>query len=117
MNSSVWPQTADRRLIKVLERQVEGSVSLLESSSEDGLIKLTQILDLGVSPEIEELIMAALTDLQNIDRVMQRLNNVKSCLQDWGSAAPAAPASALWKSEVEKRYVMEEERTVLREEL
>ncbi|MDX8407784.1 MAG: hypothetical protein R8L58_05310, partial [Mariprofundaceae bacterium] len=112
----VWPKIADKRLLKVLQKQVEGSVTLLESSSEDGLIKLTEILDMGVSAEMEEKIMAALTDLQNIDRVMQRLNNVKSCLQDW-SAASNQTSDAAWKDEVEKRYVMEEERTVLKEEL
>ncbi len=116
MADTVWPKVADKRLIKVLEKQVDGSMQLLEQSSEDGLIKLTEILDMGVSTEVEDLIMAALTDLQNIDRVSQRMNNVKSCLQDWGKAAPDAPP-ALWKDEVEKRYVMEEERQALKEEL
>ncbi|MBL4775827.1 MAG: hypothetical protein JKY87_07230 [Mariprofundus sp.] len=117
MADSVWPKVADKRLIKVLEKQVHGSITLLEESAEDGLIKLTEVLDLGVSPEVEDRIMAALTDLQNIDRVSQRMNNVKSCLQDWGNAAPQAPAIATWKEAVEKRYVMEEERMALKEEL
>ena len=116
MADAVWPKVADKRLIRVLEKQVEGSVQLLEQSSEDGLVKLTEILDMGVSPEVEDRIMAALTDLQNIDRVSQRMNNVKSCLQDWGKAAPEAPP-AVWKEAVEKRYVMEEERQALKEEL
>jgi len=116
MADSVWPNVADKRLIKVLEKQVEGSVQLLEQSAEDGLIKLTEILDMEVGSEVEDRIMAALTDLQNIDRVSQRMNNVKSCLKDWGDAAPEAPP-AVWKDAVEKRYVMEEERMVLKEEL
>jgi len=116
MADAVWPKVADKRLIKVLEKQVDGSVQLLEQSAEDGLIKLTEILDMGVSSEVEDRIMAALTDLQNIDRVSQRMNNVKSCLQDWGKAAPDAPP-AVWKEAVEKRYVMEEERQALKEEL
>jgi len=117
MADSVWPKVADKRLIKVLEKQVHGSLQLLEESAEDGLIKLTEILDLGVSSEVEDRIMAALTDLQNIDRVSQRMNNVKSCLQDWGNASPDAPATVTWKETVEKRYVMEEERMALKEEL
>ena len=117
MAESVWPKVADKRLIKVLEKQVAGSLQLLEESAEDGLIKLTEILDMGVSAEIEDRIMAALTDLQNIDRVSQRMNNVKSCLKDWGHAAPEAPAAVTWKETVENRYVMEEERMVLKEEL
>jgi len=116
MADAVWPKVADKRLIKVLEKQVDGSVQLLEQSSEDGLIKLTEILDMGVSAEVEDRIMAALTDLQNIDRVSQRMNNVKSCLQDWGKAAQESPP-AVWKDAVEKRYVMEEERQALKEEL
>jgi len=116
MADAVWPKVADKRLIKVLEKQVDGSMQLLDQSAEDGLIKLTEILDMGVSAEVEDLIMAALTDLQNIDRVSQRMNNVKSCLQDWGKAVPDAPP-AVWKEAVEKRYVMEEERQVLKEEL
>ncbi|MDX8406016.1 MAG: hypothetical protein R8K50_07685, partial [Mariprofundus sp.] len=117
MNDSVWPQVADKRLLKVLEKQVQGSVELLESSSEDGLVKLTTILDMGLGSEVEDLIMEALTDLQNIDRVMQRMHNVRSCLQDWSAAAPPSPPSALWQEEVSKRYVMEEERSVLKEQL
>jgi len=116
MADAVWPKVADKRLIRVLEKQVDGSVQLLEQSAEDGLVKLTEILDMGVSAEVEDRIMAALTDLQNIDRVSQRMNNVKSCLHDWGDAAPEAPP-AVWKEAVEKRYVMEEERMVLKEEL
>jgi len=116
MADAVWPKVADKRLIKVLEKQVGGSMQLLDQSAEDGLIKLTEILDMGVSSEVEDLIMAALTDLQNIDRVSQRMNNVKSCLQDWGKAAPDPPP-AVWKEAVEKRYVMEEERQALKEEL
>ncbi|MDQ6993564.1 MAG: hypothetical protein Q9M31_08810 [Mariprofundus sp.] len=117
MDESVWPKVADKRLLKVLEKQVEGSLELLESSSEGGLVKLSEILDMGVGEEIEGLIMQALTDLQNVDRVMQRLHNVRSCLQDWGTAVPQAPASVAWKESVEKRYVMEEERDILKGEL
>jgi len=117
MNDSVWPQQADKRLLRVLQKQVEGSLELLSESSEDGLMKLTEILDMGVSEEVEEAIMAALTDLQNIDRVSQRMTNVKSCLDDWANHAPEAGRSALWEEEVAKRYVMEEERMVLKGEL
>jgi hypothetical protein len=40
---------------------------------------------------------------------------VQPRLQDWGKAAPEAPP--VWKDVVEQRYVMEEERMVLKEEL
>ncbi len=117
MSETVWPKQADKRLLRVLQKQIEGSVELLSKSSEDGLVKLMGILDMGVSPEVEAAIMDALTDLQNIDRVSQRLNNVKSCLDDWATARPDASEAVLWEEEVSKRYVMEEERVVLRGEL
>ena len=117
MNDSVWPQQADKRLLRVLKKQVGGSLELLNESCEEGLVKLTEVLDMGVSEEVEELIMAALTDLQNIDRVSQRLNNVKSCLKDWSNHVPESGQAALWQEEVSQRYVMEEERMVLKEEL
>ncbi len=117
MQESVWPAAADKRLLRILERQVAESLALLESSAEEGLVKLSAALDAGPSGEVEEAIMGALTDLQNIDRVMQRLNNVRSCLADWAATAPAPEAPPLWREEVEKRYVMEEERHVLKEEL
>ena len=117
MNDSVWPQQADKRLLRVLKKQVGGSLELLNESCEDGLVKLTEILDMGVSEEVEDLIMAALTDLQNIDRVSQRLNNVKSCLKDWSDHVPESSQTALWEGEVSQRYVMEEERMVLKGEL
>jgi len=117
MNDSVWPQQADKRLLRVLKKQVDGSLELLNESCEEGLVKLTEVLDMGVSEEVEDLIMAALTDLQNIDRVSQRLNNVKSCLKDWSNHVPESSQTALWKEEVSQRYVMEEERMVLKGEL
>jgi len=117
MSESPWPKQADKRLIRVMQKQLEGSVELLHKSSEDGLVKLTEILDMGVSPEVEARIMDALTDLQNIDRVSQRMNNVKSCLSDWADQQPDATGDAPWEEVVSKRYVMEEERMVLRGEL
>jgi len=117
MNDSVWPQTADKRLLQVLKKQVQGSLELLSESSEEGLVKLMGVLDMGVSEEVEEAIMAALTDFQNIDRVSQRMTNVQTCLDDWSSHVGDAGQAALWEEEVAKRYVMEEERMVLKGEL
>ena len=117
MGESVWPKQADKRLLRVLEKQVEGSVELLGASSEGGLMKLMEILEMGVSPEVEAKLMDALTDLQNIDRVSQRMNNVKTCLSEWAESRPDATEAAVWEEEVAKRYVMEEERLVLRGEL
>ena len=117
MRESIWPKQVDKRLLRVLEKQVQGSVELLATSSEEGLVKLMDILEMGVAPEVEAKLMEALTDLQNIDRVSQRLNNVKSCLSEWADAQPDTTEKAAWEEEVAKRYVMEEERIVLRGEL
>lgn len=118
MPSSVWPKTADQKLLVVLRKQVSGSLDLLNRSTEDGLIKLTGAMDRDTGGELADDIIGALTDLQNIDRVMQRLRNVESCLADWASAQDGRqPMETLWESEMEKRYVMEEERQVLRSEL
>ncbi|MDQ7001698.1 MAG: hypothetical protein Q9N02_03300, partial [Ghiorsea sp.] len=117
MGESIWPKKVDKRLLRVLEKQVQGSVELLATSSEEGLIKLMDILDMGVAPEVEAKLMEALTDLQNIDRVSQRLNNVQSCLHEWAEVQPDATEKAVWEEAVAKRYVMEEERIVLRGEL
>ncbi len=118
MGDSVWPQTADRRLLRVLAGQLEGALSLLKESSEDGLIKLSGALDEQPGEAVEFQIMEALTDLQNIDRVSQRLHNVRTCLADWSEAVePAGEGTPAWEEVVSKRYVMEEEREVLRKEL
>jgi len=100
MRESIWPKQVDKRLLRVLEKQVQGSVELLATSSEDGLVKLMDILEMGVTPEVEAKLMDALTDLQNIDRVSQRLNNVKSCLSEWAEAQPEATEKAVWEEEV-----------------
>jgi len=117
MNDAGWPQVADKRLLKVLERQVDGSVDLLEATADNTLIKLVEILDMGVGTEVESRIIAALTHLQNIDRVMQRMDNVQSCLHDWGATIADPPVTCSWEEVVKQRYVMEEERSVLRQEL
>ncbi len=118
MEGRVWPEVADHRLLSVLRKQISGALELLNTSTEEGLVKLSQAMDRDASGELTEDIMGALTDLQNIDRVMQRLRNVESCLADWASScADQQSYESLWKDEVEKRYVMEEEREVLRSEL
>jgi len=102
----------------VLTRQVEGALSLLNESTENGLTKISEVLEKEPGAEVEEGIMEALTELQNIDRVMQRLNNVKSCMEDWSQAVgDQGQAEITWKDAVADRYVMEEERRVLRDEL
>lgn len=105
-------------MLRILQKQVSGALELLNTSTEDSLVKLSQAMDHDSSGELTDDIMGALTDLQNIDRVMQRLRNVESCLADWASASTDQKSDEmLWKGEVEKRYVMEEEREVLRSEL
>ncbi|MDX8390170.1 MAG: hypothetical protein R8M38_06740 [Mariprofundaceae bacterium] len=117
MSESVWPQVADKKLLRVLNSQVTGSLELLNKAVEDGLVKLTDALDCGVGGKVEADIMDALTDLQNIDRVMQRLNNVNGCLAQWEEAAQDVPGTPKWGEKLMKSYVMEEERKVLRDEL
>ncbi|MFQ5356195.1 MAG: hypothetical protein ACE5DY_06865 [Mariprofundaceae bacterium] len=118
MEGRGWPGVADYRLLRILQKQVSGALELLNTSTEDSLVKLSQAMDHDSSGELTDDIMGALTDLQNIDRVMQRLRNVESCLADWASASTDQKSDEmLWKGEVEKRYVMEEEREVLRSEL
>lgn len=114
----IWPKDADSRLLRVLTRQVEGALSLLNESTENGLMKISEVLEKEAGTEVESDIMDALTELQNIDRVMQRLNNVRSCLDEWSQATKdQSTGEATWKEAVEQRYVMEEERRVLRDEL
>jgi len=117
MPESPWPQVADKRLLRILHKQVGEALELLGRSSEAGLVKLAEAMDKDESGALADDIMAALTDLQNIDRVMQRLRNVESCLADWAEAAPEATGEPRWREAVEGRYVMEEERLVLRSEL
>jgi len=110
-----WPNRADPKLLRVLQRQIEGAVQLLNESTEQGLHSLAEAME--KHPEVENEVMEALHKLQNVDRVMQRLNNVKSCLDEWAVAMAAAPSDPeRWRTAVEKRYVMEEERQVLRSE-
>jgi len=116
--AEIWPKSADPKLLRVLMRQLEGSLQLLNESTENGLMKLSEVLEKNAGTEVEEDIMLALTELQNIDRVMQRMNNVKSCLDEWSQAVKEQDTSeAMWKESVSGRYVMEEERLVLRDEL
>ena len=117
MSDSVWPRKADKRLLRVLAGQLEGALALLKESSEDGLVKLSGALDEQPGEAVEFQIMEALTDLQNIDRVSQRLHNVRTCLADWAEVAEETSGEPAWKEAVSKRYVMEEEREVLRREL
>ena len=117
MPESPWPETADARLLRVLQKQINEALELLGRSTEEGLVKLAEAMDKDESGAVSEDIMAALTDLQNVDRVMQRLRNVETCLADWAQAAPAPSGEPRWREAVESRYVMEEERLVLRSEL
>ena len=117
MPESPWPEVADARLLRVLRRQVAEALELLGRSAEAGLVKLAEAMDRDASGAVSEDIMAALTELQNIDRVMQRLRNVETCLADWAEAAPVPEGEPRWREAVEGRYVMEEERQALRSEL
>ncbi len=114
----IWPKEADPRLLRILTKQVEGALNLLNESTEKGLMKMMEVLEKEAGTEVEGDIMDALTELQNIDRVSQRLHNVRSCLDEWSQATKdQGSGETTWKETVEQRYVMEEERLVLRDEL
>lgn len=107
---AIWPQVSDARLLELLERHIEGSLTVLQDRVEDGLGKLTDALDRHPVKEIEDDILAVFTDFQNIDRVVQRLGNVQKCLAQWRkSAVNGSGSNPAWAAEVASFYVMQEE--------
>lgn len=109
---NIWPQVSDVRLLELLDLQIEGSLDVLQMRVEDGLEKLTDALDRHPVPEIEGDILAVFTDFQNIDRVVQRLGNVRKCLLAWRESAhneTASDSNPAWAGAAAKLYVMQEE--------
>jgi len=109
-DTAIWPQVSDARLLELLERHIEDSLTVLQDGVEDGLGKLTDALDRHPVKEIEDDILAVFTDFQNIDRVVQRLGNVQKCLAQWRrSAANGSGSDPAWAAVVASSYVMQEE--------
>ncbi|MDQ6963999.1 MAG: hypothetical protein Q9M13_03660, partial [Mariprofundales bacterium] len=109
-----WPVEADSRLLKIVEKQVEAALVMLQESSESSLMKLMTLLEQDPGAEVEGHVMDALASLQNIDRVVQWLSNVRSCLGDWGGGVASSGGSTPWREAMLARCVMEEEREVIR---
>ncbi|MDX8413513.1 MAG: hypothetical protein R8J85_05440 [Mariprofundales bacterium] len=109
-----WPLEADSRLLKILSQQVEAAIVMLQESSESSLMKLMTLLDSAPGESVEGHVMDALSSLQNIDRVVQWLNNVRSCLNDWDQNVAPAGGETPWCEAMLARCVMEEEREVIR---
>ncbi len=109
-----WPQQADQRLLRILARQVDEAVVMLQQSSEASLMKLMALLESAPGEGVEAQIMDGLSSLQNIDRVVQWLTNVRSCLDDWQGAIQPCDGDTPWSTAMMARCVMEEERAVIR---
>lgn len=111
-----WPQVEDVRLLRVLAEQVAGALRDLHHCSEDGLGHLARAMEMHPRSDMAPHILAALTDLQKIDRAMQRLKNVETSLSEWSQASvhggQERPEPA-WAALLSSRYVMPDENVVL----
>jgi len=110
-HSESWPNVGDPRLLAVLQAQVTGALQDLHLCTEDGLGHLAKIIELHPESKLTVHVLAALTDLQHIDRAMQRLHNVASSLDEWKRASSGQGLGApTWVEALTGRYVMPEER-------
>ncbi len=122
MNDStgIWPQVGDARILHALEKQVTGALRDLHTCTEDGFGHLEKALDRHPKSEVTPHIIQALTDLQKIDRATQRLQNVADSLDEWFGAECSGMSDAVshgrpsWADAIAARFVMPEEKTVLR---
>lgn len=113
-----WPSVSDSRLLEILQAQVVGAIQDLHFCTDDGLEHLAEIVKMHPDSELCTLVLAALTDLQRIDRVMQRLQNVANSLDEWRhSSSTPPPGKPVWLDVLTRRYVMPEEREVVAEVL
>ena len=112
----VWPRISDPRLLEVFAGQVDGVIRDLQASTDDGLDKLAEALGRHPDSPVAACIRRALVDMQAIDRAMQRLRNIHGCLEEWIRSGPGVPGAGdpPWRERLEERYVMGDERTVLR---
>ncbi len=112
---NVWPAVGDPRLLRVLEKQLIGALEDLHGCTEDGLGRLAQAMEQHPESVIIPHIMQALTELQKIDRVTQRLGNVVENLSDWAATIQQQTHEPpVWANAVSSRFVMPEEGAVLR---
>lgn len=108
-----WPTVSDPRLLAVLQAQIDGALQDLHLCTEDGLGHLARIIEFHPEDALTPHVLAALTDLQGIDRAMQRLQNVISSLDDWEKACEPTQSTPAWLQVLAGRYVMPEEREVV----
>ncbi len=114
-HANVWPAVGDPRLLRVLEKQLIGALEDLHGCTEDGLGRLAQAMEQHPKSVIIPHIMQALTDLQKIDRVKQRLGNVVENLSDWAATIQQQTHEPpAWANAVSSHFVMPEEGAVLR---
>ena len=109
-----WPTVSDPRLLAVLQAQVVGALQDLHMCTEDGLNHLAQVVELHPDSELIPHVLSALTDLQRIDRAMQRMHNVVSSLDEWKRASDVRTHDTpTWTEALTGRYVMPEERETM----
>ncbi len=114
-NVNVWPALGDPRLLRLLRRQVAGALQDLNTCTEDGLGLLAQAMEQYPESVMMPHIMQALNELQKIDRVMQRLDNVVGSLSDWDATIQQRTHKPpTWIDAVSSRFVMPEEGAALR---
>ncbi|HKJ83030.1 MAG TPA: hypothetical protein VJ961_03300 [Mariprofundaceae bacterium] len=114
MDDRIWPSVSDARLVQVLQQQVAGALGNLHDCTEDGLGHLAKALDYHPDSEVTPHILRALTDLQKIDRAIQRLRNVADSMDEWSSASGDVPQDRpAWAEVMAERFVMPEEGSVL----
>ncbi|MBF0282199.1 MAG: hypothetical protein HQM07_06500 [Zetaproteobacteria bacterium] len=115
-DKALWPAVEDGRVVEVLTRQVSGSLQDLHCSVEDALDRLSIIMETHSDDEFVSNVTKAVEDLQHIDRVMQRLDNVRKILDAWASEAvmPEGKDSG-WAGYMTGKFVMPQEHLVLRE--
>lgn len=112
---SIWPSVDDGRIVQVLSRQIGESLFDLHRSVEDGLDRLAMVMDEHPDDEVVANVAMALEDLQHIDRVMQRLENVRKMLDVWSQHATFPDGKdAGWAGYMAGRFVMPQEHEALR---
>lgn len=109
-----WPIVSDSRLLAILQAQVTGALQDLNYCTDDGLEHLAKIIKMQPDSDLSNLVLAALTDLQRIDRVIQRLQNIANSLDEWRQSLGSPPLGRpTWLDSLTGRYVMPEEREVV----
>lgn len=103
-------------MLAVLAGQVTGALEELHHCTREGLEYLSRGMELQPDSEISLHLLAALTELQKLDRVVQRLKNVESILLEWLHANEGKQVKCekpAWAEVLINRHVMPDEDAVL----